>query len=486
MLPTIESLFRTLDAAGVSYCHWKSNWALPRTLMGETDLDLLVGRADARRFREILTDLGFEPSMETGGHGTPSTEHHMTLDEATGTIVHVHAYYRVITGESLSKNYHLPLEEMLLTNTRRQGRVNVPVVGAELIVFVVRMLVKHTTAIELTLLMRQWKDVRREVDWLMTQDALEEARKLLPIWLPNVDEGLFREGYDALKHPAAVWRRVLLGYRFRRRLRSFRRRHVVRARAVGIAKFTGVVSHRLIGSTRKLSPGGGGAVIAFVGSEATGKSTILSTVEAWLAERYTVRRVHAGKPPATGLTSVPHVLLPAARWLLPDQRFTRVEAQQAADAARTEAPAPLMFAIRSVMLAYERRALLVRAFAHSSDGAIVLCDRYPSSRNGAPDSPQLAQRSAPDQLRRRLAALETRLYEDIRPPDLVIHLTAPLDVTLARNAVRGKVEPEDHVRRRHGLSSDLEFEGARVRRISTDRPLEDVIREVKDEVWQTL
>ncbi len=486
VVPTIDTLVRSLNDAGISYCHWKSNWALPRTLMGGTDLDLLVHRRDAHRFREILTNLGFEPSIDAGVHAIPSTEHHMALDDATATIVHVHAYYRVITGESLTKNYRLPVEEMLLSNTRREGIINVPAMGAELIVFVLRMLLKHTTAIELSLLLRQSRNLRREVAWLMTDEALEEAEKLLPVWLPNLDGRLFRDAFQALKRPAPTWRRMVVGYRVRGRLRSYKRRSVLRARAAGAARFAGVVSHRLTGSAKKLTPAGGGAVIAFVGSEATGKSTILKQAEDWLSENYTVRRIHAGKPPATSLTFVPHFLLPAFRALFPDQRSTRVEARYEEAGRPADRPAQLLFALRSVMLAYERRALLVRAFAHSADGTIVLCDRYPSIRSGAPDSPQLGHLYAPDQLRRRLGALEARLYDDIPVPDLVIHLTAPLEVTLARNAARRKTEPEDYVRYRHVHSSDLEFDGVPVHRLSTDRPLEDVVREVKEAIWQAL
>src|SRR3990172_9279150 len=224
MVPTIRTLIERLNEAGIRYCHWKSNWALPETLMGGTDIDLLIHRQDAWRFRDVLTELRFEPSIEAGVQATPSTEHHMALDEATGTIVHVHAYYRVITGESLAKNYRLPVEEMLLSNTRREGIVNVPAMGAELIIFVLRMMVKHTTAIELTLLQRQSRQLRREVAWLMTDDAFEEARKLLPVWLPQLDDALFREAFDALRDPAPTWRRIVIGYRVRHRLRAHARR----------------------------------------------------------------------------------------------------------------------------------------------------------------------------------------------------------------------------------------------------------------------
>jgi thymidylate kinase len=238
------------------------------------------------------------------------------------------------------------------------------------------------------------------------------------------------------------------------------------------------------GSRRRPALAAGG-VIAFVGSEATGKSTILNEIEGWLSTNHAIRRIHAGKPPGTPLTLVPHVLLPALRALFPEQRSLPVEARYAGSPETTRQTYPMLFALRSVMLAYERRVLLCRARARAADGTIVLSDRYPSSRSGATDSAQLGHLpSGRGSLRRRLAALEARLYRDIPAPDLVIHVTAPLEVTLARNAERPKTEPEAFVRFRHSLSTDPEFDGAAVHRIDTDRPLEAVVRDVK-EVVQT-
>jgi thymidylate kinase len=222
-------------------------------------------------------------------------------------------------------------------------------------------------------------------------------------------------------------------------------------------------------------------LIAFVGSEATGKSTILNEVESWLGRSHRVRRVHAGKPPSTPITFVPHVLLPAIRALFPEQRTLRVEERYEDDHASTRKTFPLLFGVRSVMLAYERRALISRAM-RSGRGTVVLSDRYPSDTSGAPDGPQLAHLPMPSgrfSVRRVLARLEGRLYRDIPAPDLVFHLTAPLEVTLARNAARGKREPEDYVRFRHALSSRLRFDGAPVYPIDTDRDLELVVREIE-------
>ena len=205
-------------------------------------------------------------------------------------------------------------------------------------------------------------------------------------------------------------------------------------------------------------------------------------MEGWLGRSHRVRRVHAGKPPSTPITFFPHVLLPALRRVFPEQRTLFVEERyEDGDRAATK-PYPLLFGVRSVMLAYERRALLTRA-ARSGKGTIVLSDRYPSEASGAPDGPQLAHLPMPSgrfSIRRVLARMEDRLYRDIPAPDMVFHLSAPLEVTLARNAARNKQEPEDYVRFRHALSAKLRFDGAPVYGIDTDRDIELVVREIEE------
>jgi thymidylate kinase len=148
-----------------------------------------------------------------------------------------------------------------------------------------------------------------------------------------------------------------------------------------------------------------------------------------------------------------------------------------------------MSAVRATLLAHDRQALLTQAYSRAANGTIVLCDRYPSSQDGAPDSPQLADLAvATDQplLQRQLAAMEGRLYRNIPPPDLVVYLSAPLDVTINRNATRGKKEPEEYVRWRHARSSHLEFGKAPVCRVNTDQPLDQTILEVKKAIWGAL
>lgn len=491
MLVKIRNLIEELNKSGIRYCHWKSNFSLAEAVAGQTDVDLLVHRQDVPLFRSILTQLCFRPVRNTDGKPFPSVEHHYALDDDSGDFVHVHAYYRVITGESLTKNYRLPVEEMLLQPTREVDCVPVPTKGAELVIFTLRILLKHTSLIELLLLFRHWKQTQDEIDWLTENDALDEALDLVNRWLPPLDANFFSTCVAALKSPAPLWRRILLGHRLRSRLRVYARHSVIRAWLSGVQRFTVMLFRRLRRSKKNMIPQSGGAVIAFVGSEATGKSTLLSEISQWLGGHFAIERYHAGKPASTLLTAIPNFLLPVLRAMLPSYRSTRVETQFADDngVKKSNKSYPLIFAVRSVLLAHDRRSLLKRAFGRGANGTIVLCDRYPSLQSGAPDSPQLSHLPVPAgkySVRRLLARIEARLYREIPPPDLVIYLSAPLEVTILRNATRGKKEPEDFVRRRHSQSSNLDFGPTPVHRINTDQPFAETEREVKEIVWNYL
>jgi len=487
----IQKLIEALNTNGIRYCHWKSNLSLSESLSGQSDVDLLINRGDASLFRTILSQLCFRPAVNKGGETFPSIEHHFALDEASGILVHVHAYFRVITGDSLSKNYRFPIEEMLLQNTRMEGPIPVLSKKAELIVFTLRIMLKHTSLVELVLLGRYWKKVKQEIVWLLENGAVDETLNLVDRWLPSLDLNLFAESVEALRMPASLFSRIALGLRLRSQLKVYARHSAIRAWLIGIRKFTEMFLRRLTRSQKELIPRSGGAVIAFVGPEATGKSTLIAEMSKWLGEHFAVEQIHAGKPKSTLYTLIPNLLVPALRTLFPGSRSTRLEAQYLHD-EQPEKPRtsyPLIFAIRSVLLAFDRQSLLSRAYRHAANGTIVLSDRYPSARIGAPDGPQLSPLPVAANrysIRHWLADIESRLYRRIPPPDLVIYLSAPLEVALSRNASRGKKEPEDYVRGRHMRGSSLEFEKTLIHKVNTNQPFDKTALEVKKAIWSAL
>jgi len=317
---------------------------------------------------------------------------------------------------------------------------------------------------------------------------MDGTLKLVEQWLPSLDIDLFSECVAALQRPAGLLHRIVLSLRLRSRLGSYARHSSIWAWLSGVQKFWIMGFRRLTHSQKGMIPQSGGAVIAFVGPEATGKSTLLAEISNWLGEHFEVEQIHAGKPRSTLLTMIPNLLVPALRYLLPTHRPSHIESSYVTS-EQSQDIYPLLFALRSALLAYDRRVLLTRAFARASNGSIMLSDRYPSLSYGAPDSPQLQNVAISRNrypVRHLLAPIEKRLYREIPPPDLVVSLKAPVEVALLRNKNRGKEEPEDYVRRRHSQSSNLDFGNAPVCEIMTNQPLDKTVLELKNAIWDAL
>ena len=491
MIGLIQTFFDSLNNGNIRYCHWKSNINLREMLAGETDIDLLVDRRDTEFFMSLIAALHFKMAKPPPSEEVRSVCHYFGLDEATGSLVHLHVYYRIVTGGSLLKNYCLPLEEMLLENAHLCHGVKVPSKAAELGLYVIRKTLEHVALIEIILLHREGS-LRRELDWLLYPGADKEAAALLLRWLPAIDTNIFMESLDALKNSGSLLNRYLVARRMRKCLSGFTKYGILKAFYTRQIKLLKKVYMKLFGK-KALTLFTGGAKIAIVGADATGKSTVHNEISKWLSEHFMVMRVHTGRPPATFLTFVPNIVIPFLRKALPGYRTLKVKKYlQEKDTSRPSGALRLfVFAVRSLMVAYDRRSLLKKISRKAAVGAIVVCDRYPSYVAGAMDSSAMDESETPEgrfRLISRLIRLENSIYRMMPPPDIVIHLFVPVDVALKRNVLRNKkdTEDDDYVRRRHIQSAKQSYITQCAYRFDTSSTLEETILQIKMAIWKCL
>ena len=131
----------------------------------------------------------------------------------------------------------------------------------------------------------------------------------------------------------------------------------------------------------------------------------------------------------------------------------------------------------------QKTASTMRA-AHrgASRGLVVIADRYPQNEDvGYNDGPLLPRLThAPHWLRQFEAhayTLAGRL-----PPDLVLKLEVTAETAARREP---DMDPETR-RQRIEAARRLTFPGVRIVRVDAERPLEEVIRSVKREIWGLL
>ncbi len=488
--PTLNLIYRLCRALAeerIAYCHWKSNNALERSASGDNDLDLLVSRADAERFSEILSKLGFKLAEAPPDKWMPGVLDYYGYDEEEDKFVHAHVHYQLIVGHDMTKNYRLPIERAYLESAVQGELFKVPAAEFEFIVFVIRMVLKHSTWD--TVLIRNGNlaaPERRELAYLVTQANRSRVDEILRQYLPFVGVNLFDRCLQALQPDASLWTRIRVGQEVQNALKAYSRRgqpHDIWLKLW--RRVTWGIQRRILKRVSKRRLATGGALIVVVGGDGAGKSTAIDGLRKWLSKDYEVLNVHLGKPTWSRTTTIVRGILSLGR-LLGFYPFVTEASILYAD----ESDPPVDFPgypllIREVCKARDRYLVYIKARRFATNGGLVLCDRFPLSQINLMDGPIIERLVKPAQANsfiKRLIKSEARYYESVVWPELLI--TLKLDPQLA--VERKTDEDADYVRARSQLmwSSDWQQTPAYV--VDASRSKEEVLSELKSLIWSEL
>jgi len=492
----LAQLVNKLNSNGIPYCNWKSSISLTKALSGERDLDLFVERKSLSKVEAILRNLEFKPAVPIWSQETPGEYHYYGFDPQLDRLVHVHLFNQVLTGESYVKSHLFPFESMLLENTYPVGHVRVISKPAELLLFVLRIFVKYGSLLDLIHLIKRGEDIKSEAHWLQTDVDISDALHLLKKHCPVMDEKLFIKCIDILNTNSSLVERISLARRVRRHLRIYAKYNVVSRFFAYIQLLWGQVQRRLRRNKRNKMLHSGGVVIAFVGPDAVGKSTLVGECGRWLDKVFEVRIVHAGRPPSSCLTAPVNIVLRLTRKFLIrfrdhclDGRGSQTEPSQ----SQLKGLYSLMYALRALSLAWDRRQLLIKARRLAANGKIIICDRYPSDVIGAMDSRRLQDNSVNGRpiaaIYNWMARLEEQIYKQIPPPDIAISLTVSLETAKRRNHERIKTRKgqDAELEFRHRQSSNWHVSGTKcIYDINTEQSLSETFLSAQRVIWEWL
>lgn len=486
-------LFRAFDAAGVRYCHYKSNQHLLPALAGDTDLDILLDAGHAREAQVVLGASGYKRFDAKMAASYPAVEDYLGFDEDTGQLIHIHLYHRLLVGQPHLKGFQLQYQGGILDGRVRDGASGV--------------YTSHPTQEMQLLLLRltlkaRWRDKLREVlgrpflrggalreyRWLQERIDAEELKRITTEQLGpragEMIEGLAQEpptlrqlgAFKACIAPTlARWSSYgafeALPTRLAREaawlLSGLNRRHL-----------------RLSWSLRRANPTGG-RIIAVLGPDGSGKSTIVKTLDKWLSWKLDVYPVYFGS--GDGSASLVRLPLKLVKAALGRSRAAKTGAPEESGAlglSRRVSPARAVWAI---VLAWEKRAKLRRAVRARNRGMIVICDRFPQTQvMGYNDGPLLAPwRESASRLQKWLADWEYELYERVRAcsPDLAIKLDVSSEVAISR---KPEISVAESQRKREALQKIRYAATCEELVIDATQPLESVLLQVKTAVWKKL
>lgn len=499
-LLALTNLFAQLNEQGIRYCHWKSTHGLPKALTGRTDLDLLVDRRQSRQFKEILCRLDFKPFVSHPQRQFPAIEDYLGFDAATGRLIHLHIHYQLVLGEQYAKNYYLPLEQAFLDHVELRLGVKVPTPELELSVLVLRALLKYRDRDLLRDLfsiggrsgippgiLNECRSLLSQTTEACLMRVVEQQVKLVP---PDLVRTFL---VTVERAPRSAWTLWRLRRRVRYALVPYQRYSRMRARAVYYRimlsrewPFNRVKHVVLSARDKRKIPVAGGLTIAFVGADGAGKSTIIDHLRKWLAWRLAVRTYYMGNSQPSFPSDVIKRVAKAVQRA--HSGCTRLFGPNAALTRWLEHSASTLRSLRYLADAGDRMRRYRAGRRKAAQGAIIIYDRYPLDAvevfNHAVDGARITSSSNghTGRLTRRLAAIEQRMYQRILPVDHLFVLHVSPDVARTR-------KPEHDPRLLEAKSRALQQlagEHSHVTHIDADRPLEEVLLQIKATLWRLL
>lgn len=484
MLDVCAQLFERFHDEKIEYCHWKSNEHLAEGLTGVTDLDVIV--SPHQSIEGILAEQGFKRFDTAWFVDHPGLADYLGYDRETGRLVHLHLHSKLAIGNKRLKHYTVPWTEQILE--RRVFDEEHDVYRADPAMELLLLFVRYALKIQLRdypkSVTGEYLGVaeRREYQWLQKRTS-RQAVEVLAKRLLNTEAGnIVGEMFGG---ELGIWQFRKLRKHCVRAFAEVRTYGPVETKVRGLARetFLGArkLNTRLVNSPRlaRRTVPGGGLTVVFLGVDGAGKSTVVGKLDDWLSWKLDVQRVYfgSGDGPAT-LLRYPFKI--ARRHIDTGNNVTSTEGQSD--------QSPLLRAgrfLRGLVLARERKQKLRKAKQANNRGLVVLGDRYPQNQiMGFNDGPLLTEHlDASLRAVRFFANWEQDVYRAAEeyPPDLVIVLDVPPEVAYQRKPEM----PLEQLKRRKAAIDGLSFDCEK-HVIDATQPIEQVLREIKEIIWQRL
>ncbi len=489
VLPKLRDVLADFHRARIRYCYWKSSRSIHAVLRGESDLDLLIGQADQHNAEMILLARDFKRFPMLANRDHPSISSFLGYDESSGRIIHIHVHIRLIVGKRLLKNYRLPWEDIVLARSLLHPVLQIRMLdpAVEAVLLAVRGCVELRRSDPVAL--RSWRALKSK---FALDRAAVAARVHRPILHDLATTLLNRELADMLVAAIFSSRELEDHGRFRRCIVSYLapfRTHngceaCLRGSWRALLWGAGNMNRRFFLLPRpwcRRAPGGG-RVIAIVGVDGSGKTTVVSAVRAWLGPEIDVIPIYFG----TG-EGRPSTLLRPFKLMVPlARRLFATKPRGASHGAVSDQPPGrlygLLLMVWATIVAGEKRGKLLAARRGAQRGLVVVTDRYPQNEIEAfNDGPLLPRLSGVPRWLRRYESSTYALAQRL-PPDLVVKL----DV-LAETAARREPDMDPAIiDKRIGDLQRLTFAGARIVHVDAEQARVDVLRAVKREIWRLL
>lgn len=482
-LENVLELFHRWTECGVIYCHWKSNEHLLPGLAGDTDLDILCSVDSKQMAEKLMKECHFIHVISQRISQFDSVEDWLGFDPLTGKMSHLHLHYKMITGHKGLKEYALPWTEQCLQTRRLDEKYDVYIAdpSLELVVLYTRIALKASYATLVKACLGKYKlskDVQREVDYLKKYVDWDAVYRICKEAYPEGKDSLMmilHQDTLAAKTFLKLHKLVMSARKVDRRGNgisvALRRAHYYfQIRYLVLLRKKLHIPVFIRKTLRK-----DGLIVAFIGQDGSGKSTVKKEIEAWLSWKLDVNQFYLGNGEQY------HSI----------QKFLYLRMRKFGGKIAKVLSSPLL--VSDLMHSAKRtKHNLIKAIRIKGKHGIVLLDRFPQVlRLGINDSPKIRANSEKIKLPAfakkcllRFAKVEEKLFCEAveHEPDLVFKLILSPEASISRKPS----ESYEGVKIKHEIIKCMKFQNADVVDVDATMDFDDEILMIKSIIWRHL
>ncbi len=462
----LKNTFLSFEELDIEYCHWKSNANLKNAFLSKSDFDLLVSYKDSQKLSRCLSKLGFKKIVSTQNFVYPGMEEFLGFDDQTGLLFHFHVHYKLIFGQKHYKNYHLPIEKLILSSAIKHETLPIKIICPELEFFllIIRLLLKLTIdkrTVKRILISKFLipKKLCDEYNYLVKQIDENVFANYCHLILPELKQLLL---VFVAKSPTEFTSLTLFYYKMiiRNKLSSYR---LFTRGALINEKFIRRLS--LNNQRRWLTEGA--ISIAFIGIDGAGKSTSLKAIKKWLGKYLSVKTFYMGHPKNNLTWNLLNLVT---------RIFNRLRISMLYKYVRS---------LRGIYLARKKLKIYQTSVVLKNQGVISLFDRYPIRSfhkiGGIMDGPSLSEKLP-------FSSSEQSFYNKITDPDLVILLIVNPEESLKRKTEHKSQNKIIEIQKKYNSIRSLQMDDCNnFLVIDTSRTTrEEILLKIKKTIWNHL
>jgi thymidylate kinase len=491
-LKIAEALLESLETESVRIVHWKGNRSLDEALEGKKDLDLLIHRDDRDAFYKVLARVNALRVESQVWAAFEGVEDWLLFDQLTGRILHVHAHFNMPVGMPHTKQIVLPWSEHIFDSARAHPQLKwtIPDATFELLITLTRITAERKINY---VLLRRYKlnqKFLRDILWLREQSSASQLNQLLDHLGLQSDHRLVSQIFNCENIEVS-------SIAFSRSLNQQLRKHWSVSLLFSIMNEIQMELIR-IRSRRKIRSGryvtyrktllANGFILALVGSDGAGKSSISKELTEWLTYKLDVHALYLGSGDGQkGLSErVKKGLHKYIRLLKRTGVIASIPRTNQVKVGGKPVAAERNFvrktyALFDLLLLWRKLRLLRSASALVSQGSVFIADRYPQSQFiEINDGPMLQN----GQSFRWAASRELSAFGKCSElgPQFLLKLKVSPETALLRKP--------DHdfrtLKLKAEIIDDLVFANVRTTVVDAEQPFKEVLLECKKLVWAML